>query len=346
MDIAVLKFSAQVEFTDYIQPICLNSNFLKVFREVENVIQGKTDLTLAGWGRKTAFDGNSQPDLLNFGQMKLTNNEQCEIWLQKGQNLTNQQLGVGSFCAGTISSGANDSKLTTNQTDSCSGDSGGPLMLKINQYWTLIGIVSWGLPQCGKNNQPGVYTNVEKYLGWIEEKTGVGSFDFIGMIGGHGPESGSPSNSTNNTITILNEFDQILINFPNEKKCLEVINPKNIKATPCQTTNPNQKFIFQKTSGQISPKFNQTFCLTGIKKQSKLVHQQSNNYKVKLLKCKYKNGSDNSSSFELLGKQRFVVEREHYGSDVLMMEDRNLQLQVDSRSGKVFVRKRVYVGFG
>lgn len=51
------------------------------------------------------------------------------------------------------------------------GDSGGPLILKpdtdllCKQY--VIGVTSFGL-KCGLNI-PGIYTNVEAYLDWIEE---------------------------------------------------------------------------------------------------------------------------------------------------------------------------------
>ena len=63
--------------------------------------------------------------------------------------------------------------------DSCSGDSGGPLMIKrykrvtqvgvpTDPFMTQIGIVSWGnAPECGTEGVPGVYTNVRYFLPWI-----------------------------------------------------------------------------------------------------------------------------------------------------------------------------------
>ena len=53
--------------------------------------------------------------------------------------------------------------------DSCSGDSGGPLM-GLNRFgppYRIIGIVSFGVTRCGTANVPGVYTRVGKYLNWI-----------------------------------------------------------------------------------------------------------------------------------------------------------------------------------
>jgi secreted trypsin-like serine protease len=52
--------------------------------------------------------------------------------------------------------------------DSCTGDSGGPCMKKIKDYWVLVGIVSWG-SGCGEEKYPGVYTKVLSYHNWIRE---------------------------------------------------------------------------------------------------------------------------------------------------------------------------------
>ena len=57
--------------------------------------------------------------------------------------------------------------------DSCTGDSGGPLVFRefSSDPWYQIGIVSFSAGvKCGKKNLPGVYTDVESYLDWIESK--------------------------------------------------------------------------------------------------------------------------------------------------------------------------------
>ena len=53
--------------------------------------------------------------------------------------------------------------------DSCSGDSGGPLMVQKGEGepMYLRGIVSFGTRKCGKGF-PGVYTNIEYYIDWIK----------------------------------------------------------------------------------------------------------------------------------------------------------------------------------
>jgi len=54
--------------------------------------------------------------------------------------------------------------------DSCSGDSGGPLIQQANNGtpWFLAGIVSFGTAKCGTGT-PGIYTRVSAYIPWIEK---------------------------------------------------------------------------------------------------------------------------------------------------------------------------------
>ena len=53
-------------------------------------------------------------------------------------------------------------------SDSCKGDSGGPLLLKGEGTERIqIGIVSYGPRNCG-SGLPGVYTRVSAYIDWIQ----------------------------------------------------------------------------------------------------------------------------------------------------------------------------------
>lgn len=58
------------------------------------------------------------------------------------------------LCAGDINQ----------RKDACRGDSGSPLMKKLDGSWTLVGLVSYGDQNC---NGYGVYTRISEYYDWI-----------------------------------------------------------------------------------------------------------------------------------------------------------------------------------
>ena len=65
--------------------------------------------------------------------------------------------------------------LSTIAKDSCTGDSGGPLITKkftndeSEEPYYQIGVVSYGTTICGIG-EPGVYTKVSAFIPWIENK--------------------------------------------------------------------------------------------------------------------------------------------------------------------------------
>jgi hypothetical protein len=52
----------------------------------------------------------------------------------------------------------------------CRGDSGGPIVFSEGAP-VLVGVVSWGKERCVGDDQPGVYTRVAAYAGWIDDVT-------------------------------------------------------------------------------------------------------------------------------------------------------------------------------
>ncbi|CAG0896556.1 unnamed protein product [Cyprideis torosa] len=51
---------------------------------------------------------------------------------------------------------------------SCKGDSGGPLMIKVNNQWTIFGIVAGGIGEKCGTGLPGIFTRVDYYYDWID----------------------------------------------------------------------------------------------------------------------------------------------------------------------------------
>ncbi|GJQ74219.1 hypothetical protein Trydic_g19126 [Trypoxylus dichotomus] len=144
-DIALLRLSEDVEFSNFIQPICLPSP--------RSVPAWSTKLTVAGWG--TADNGQGS-DVKRIATMYRQDQSKC-------LNTVRFHLRDSQICVGG------------GKADSCNGDSGGPLMTSIEeqdgtQVWYLVGVVSFGYNKpCGTLNRPGIYTSVSQYLDWIQE---------------------------------------------------------------------------------------------------------------------------------------------------------------------------------
>ncbi|GFY75235.1 proclotting enzyme [Trichonephila inaurata madagascariensis] len=143
-DIAVLRLSRPVQFSNATSPVCLPYDSLR-----NEDLTGKTS-TVTGFGT-IAFNGPSS-DVLMEASFDIQDQEYCRRAYIRELNITEEYM-----CAGT----ADGSK------DSCQGDSGGPLVTvgKENRYY-LVGVVSFG-KLCAQPGYPGVYTRVTKYLNWL-----------------------------------------------------------------------------------------------------------------------------------------------------------------------------------
>lgn len=49
------------------------------------------------------------------------------------------------------------------------GDSGSPVTCEKNGQYYIIGIVSWGVEQCGLEGYPTILTRIGSYLDWIQQ---------------------------------------------------------------------------------------------------------------------------------------------------------------------------------
>lgn len=146
-DIALIRFTRDVYFSAFIKPICL-----PLGGNERNRNHIGTKGIAAGWGKtenKTASNEKLKVEL-NFVDL----NQCASVYQPAGVTIRNSQL-----CAGG-----------KRGQDTCSGDSGGPLMKRILANYFLYGIVSFGPNKCGTEHVPGVYTDVTKYIEWIESK--------------------------------------------------------------------------------------------------------------------------------------------------------------------------------
>lgn len=143
-DIAILTLDSPVEFNNQIRPICLPA--------AGQTFDGQ-GATVIGWG--SLREMGAQPAVLQEVDITVWSNNEC-------------RLKYGPAAPGGIV----DHMLCAGQAgkDSCSGDSGGPLMVNNGGVWTQAGIVSWGIG-CGKGQYPGVYTKVTHFLPWIAKNT-------------------------------------------------------------------------------------------------------------------------------------------------------------------------------
>jgi secreted trypsin-like serine protease len=99
--------------------------------------------TIAGFGASSS-DGSQMPDRMQFAQVPITTDADCA-----------KAYGDGSFdaktmvCAGYPQGG----------TDTCEGDSGGPLLASVRGGFRLAGATSFG-DGCAQAGKPGVYARL------------------------------------------------------------------------------------------------------------------------------------------------------------------------------------------
>ncbi|TRY57386.1 hypothetical protein DNTS_024966, partial [Danionella cerebrum] len=141
-DIALLKLSTPAST---IQPICLPV--------IGQTFTPGQRCWTTGFG-VTTQGADSISDSLMEVPINLIDSTVCNR-----PSVYNNQITKNMLCAGDLGGGK----------DSCQGDSGGPLVCKAGNQWYLTGITSWG-DGCGKQNRPGVYSNVGQLLMWIYGK--------------------------------------------------------------------------------------------------------------------------------------------------------------------------------
>ncbi|KAK2848575.1 hypothetical protein Q5P01_008409 [Channa striata] len=138
-DIALLKLSSTVTFTNYIMPVCLAAS--------NSTFHSSTSVWITGWGETE--DGNLSNNLRE-AEVPVVGNRQC-----------NCDYGFDSITENMMCAG-----LRAGGKDTCQGDSGGPMVSKQNGLWVQAGITSFGAG-CALPELPGVYTRVSQFQSWI-----------------------------------------------------------------------------------------------------------------------------------------------------------------------------------
>lgn len=110
---------------------------------------------VSGWGMT---EHGTMFDVLRYAVVPAVSLESCAVNVRN--LLSAVRLDTSHLCAGGV-----------DQIDNCSGDSGGPLQYISNTTSRYVqqGIVSFGIRTCGKESEPGVYTNVAHFISWIFE---------------------------------------------------------------------------------------------------------------------------------------------------------------------------------
>jgi len=108
-----------------------------------------------GWGRTNAVSVDGQVDQYpqELQEVNVDTHELSSC--NNGVAVQDSQI-----CAGVLDGGK----------DSCSGDSGGPLLLTSQGEDTLVGVVSYGFG-CAQKNLLAIYTSVASYGSWIADAT-------------------------------------------------------------------------------------------------------------------------------------------------------------------------------
>ncbi|KAK7864783.1 hypothetical protein R5R35_012276 [Gryllus longicercus] len=153
-DIALLQLAWPVDFVreEFVRPVCLPAA-----ADLQNFALDGKKLVAAGWGTADLKTGQGSEVLLDV-VVPAVGLQQCQEAYRRIK--TSRVLMPQQLCAGGEKG-----------RDSCTGDSGGPLMreaLVAGEAKTVqFGVVSFGPRSCGTAGVPGVYTRVGHYMQWI-----------------------------------------------------------------------------------------------------------------------------------------------------------------------------------
>lgn len=136
----------------YLPPSATQHSGIACLPKPRDHLPFKQMCTIVGWGKQSPSD-HYGTDILHEAQVPIVTKQVCrEVY-------TDYQITANMFCAG----------YRRGRMDSCSGDSGGPLLCQDSfGRWTIFGITSFG-EGCGKRGKYGIYTRLPNYVRWIQK---------------------------------------------------------------------------------------------------------------------------------------------------------------------------------
>jgi secreted trypsin-like serine protease len=132
---------------------------MRVIAASEDIFWAPTrQATLIGWGDTTRTGGDDSPTLLETTAPMRSDADCANAY--RSSSVSSDFHPDTMVCAGD---GA---------TDTCFGDSGGPMMVSDGAFLVLAGITSWGGEVCGDPNAPGVYSRLgaDGLNSWVRER--------------------------------------------------------------------------------------------------------------------------------------------------------------------------------
>lgn len=142
-DIALIKLQEPIAFSKYIVPACLPQHDF-----AERVLMRQDEGMVSGFGRLR--EGGLPSTILQKLTVPYVDRATC---IESSRFKISPRM----FCAG----------YDQEAKDACQGDSGGPHVTRYKETWFVTGVVSWG-EGCARKGKYGVYTQVSKYIKWIE----------------------------------------------------------------------------------------------------------------------------------------------------------------------------------
>nr|XP_049464381.1 CLIP domain-containing serine protease B15-like [Anopheles coluzzii] len=146
-DIALIRVSEAVQFTQDVRPACLPFNYL-----FDESLASPRVLSL-GWGE---YQQGTMSDSKRIVQLEIIKEDECGDQLKKWQRFNISMLSSVMCTVGVLAG-----------QDVCEGDSGAPIVQIRNDRYFVIGVVSFG-PKCGMGTGiAGMSTRVSEYKNWI-----------------------------------------------------------------------------------------------------------------------------------------------------------------------------------